>query len=284
MESLLGRTAKLVVRSIDATAVSLSPEGDGDATIPLPLAELASPPVVGTSVDVFVHLDSEDRPIATTRTPKLTLGEVEFLSVTDIVPFGAFVSWGLKKDLLVPLREQTRPMRVGDRYAIGLYLDDTKRLAGTMRVAEMLPAGADFKDDERVRGVAWREEAPGLFVILEKKYVALLPASEPHALRPGDEATFRVTHVHADGKVEVSLRGHAHEEIDADATRLLDLLAGPLPPRLDDAASPELIRGLLGISKKAYKRAVGRLLKTEQIERDEVSGAFRVKRAPPETT
>lgn len=279
MESLLGRTAKLVVRSLDATTAWLSREGDAgkdEAPIPLPVNELASPTTVGATVEVFVHLDSEDQPIATTRTPKLSLGEVEFLSVATVVPFGAFVSWGLKKDLLVPLREQTRPMKVGDRFAIGLYLDDTNRLAGTMRVAEMLPAGADFADDERVRGVAWRQEDAGLFVILEKKYVALLPASEPHALRPGEEATFRVAHVHADGKVEVSLRGHAHEEIDGDATRLFDLLAGPLPPRLDDAVSPELVRGLLGISKKAYKRAIGRLLKTGRIERDD-AGAYRAK-------
>ena len=229
MESLLGRSAKLVVRKVDATAAWLSPaEGDAqDARIPLPIGEMTTPLAAGDEIDVFVYLDSDDRPIATTRTPRLTLGEVAFLMVTDLAPFGAFVSWGLKKDLLVPLREQTRPMRVGQTFAIGLYLDDTKRLAGTMRVAEMLPSGGDFANDEWVDGVAWREEegGPGLFVILEKRFVALLPASEPHPLRPGDEASFRITHMHVDGKIEVSLRAHKHEELESDATKLLELLS-----------------------------------------------------------
>jgi len=275
MDKLLGRTAKLVVAKIDMTTAWLA--RDGSDPLPLPLSDLATRPAVGDALDVFVHLDSEDRPIATTRTPRLTLGEVAFLTVTDLAPFGAFVSWGLKKDLLVPLREQTRPLKVGARIAVGLYVDDTNRLAGTMRVAEMLRARADYADDAWVQGEAWREEGPGLFVILAKKHVALLPASEPHALRIGEAARFRVAHVHADGKIEVSLRGFAHQEIDGDAARIFDLLAGPLPPRLDDAASPELVRGLLGISKKAYKRAIGRLLKTEKIERSD-DGTFRVKR------
>jgi hypothetical protein len=225
---------------------------------------------VGDSVQVFVHLDSDDRPVATTRAPRLLLGEVEFLKVTDLAPFGAFVSWGLTKDLLVPLREQTRPLRLGDRCAIGLYLDDTNRLAGTMRVAEMLRPARAFSHDEWVDGVAWRyEDRLGLFVILERRALALLPATEPHALGPGDAARFRVAHVFPDRKVEVSLRGLKHDEIGADAERLFSLLASSTPPRLGDASSPEQIRSLLGISKKAFKRAAGHLLKTGRAEFDE---------------
>jgi predicted RNA-binding protein (virulence factor B family) len=203
------------------------------------------------------------------QTPRLALGEVAFLTVVDLVPFGAFVAWGPEKDLLVPLKEQTRPMRIGESYAIGLYRDDTGRLAGTMRVAEMLPARGDYTADQWVDGVAWREEPElGVFVILEKRCIALLPASEPHALRAGDDARFRVTHVHPDGKIEVSLRRVKQDEIEPDAIRLLAVLAAPSPPRLNDGVTPERIRALLGMSKKAFKRAAGRLLKTGRVEYD----------------
>ena len=93
-------------------------------------------------LEVFVYLDSEDRPVATLREPKVVLGEVAFMTVTALAPFGAFVDWGMPKELLVPLGEQTREMRLGDRHPVGVYVDDTGRLAGTMRIAEMLESEA----------------------------------------------------------------------------------------------------------------------------------------------
>jgi len=210
------------------------------------------------------------------RKAKLALGEVDVLTVVDLTPFGAFVDWGLAKDLLVPLKEQTRPLRVGDRVAIGLYRDSTDRLAGTMRVAEMLRAGRRFAPDERVPGVVWREEPGlGLFVILEKRSLALVPAAEPHSLGVGDAASFRVAHVHADGKVEVSLRRLKEDAIDDDAERLFAVLTASPGNELGDASSPERIRALVGISKKAFKRAAGRLLRTGRVRIDE-RGLLRV--------
>jgi hypothetical protein len=207
---------------------------------------------------------------------KLEVGEVEVLTVVDVAPFGAFVSWASGKDLLVPLREQTRPLRVGDRCAVGLLLDDAGRPTGTMRVAEMLGPGRRFASDEWVQGTAWREEPGiGLFVILERRSLALVPATEPHALEPGDAARFRVTRVHADGKVEVSLRGLKQDEMDADAERLFALLAGPHPPTVGDRSTPERIRSLVGISKKAFKRAAGRLLRSGRVEVDD-AGFLRI--------
>jgi predicted RNA-binding protein (virulence factor B family) len=288
MESLLGRVAELVVKRIDPDALWLAPaQNKGKiAPIPLPIRERegvgereGEAAKVGDLLEVFVYLDSEDRPIATTRTPKITLGEVDFLMVTDAAPFGAFVSWGLKKDLLVPHREQVRKMRVGERHAVGLYIDDTGRLAGTTRVSEMLHPAGHFERDAWVEGVAWREEAGlGLFVIVEKRYLALLPSSEPHRIYPGDKARFRVTHVHPDGKTEVSLRGLKHDEMETDAAHLLEVLRAPRAPRLGDATPPERIRSVLGISKKAFKRAAGRLLKLDQVEID-AAGFLRVKEA-----
>ena len=291
MESLLGRVAELTVTEIDADAAWLAhvPKREGRDSkragsektepIPLPIGEVPEGTKAGDVLKVFVYLDSEDQPIATTRTPKITLGEVDFVMVSDIAPFGAFVSWGLKKDLLVPHREQVRKMRVGERHAVGLYIDDTGRLAGTTRIAEMLHSGGDYERDARVPGVAWREEAGlGLFVILEKRFLALLPSSEPHRLYPGDVGKFRIAHVHPDGKIEVSLRGLKHEEMEVDAAHLLEVLRAPKAPRLGDASTPAVIKSALGISKKAFKRAAGRLLKMNHVEIDD-EGYLRLKPA-----
>ena len=185
--------------------------------------------------------------------------------------FGAFVDWGLAKELLVPFAEQTAEMRLGARYAIGLYRDASGRLAGTMRVTEMLDREkVEWHDDAWVDGEAWRNDPHiGLFVILERASVGLLPKSEPHGLSRGEAARFRVSSVLPDGKVELSLRAHAHEELVSDARKILLVLTGSDEPSIGDRSSPELFRAAFGLSKKAFKRAVGRLLKDGSVRIDE---------------
>jgi predicted RNA-binding protein (virulence factor B family) len=193
---------------------------------------------------------------------------VTFLQVTATTQYGAFVDWGLPKELLVPFAEQTVPARVGDRHPIGLYLDNSGRLAGTMRISEMLCRG-DFKVGEWVEGEAWRNDPEiGLFVIVERGFVGLVPSAEPHKLNRGQAAPFRVTHVHPDGKMELSLRAPAHEEIASDAQKILNVLHRPGAPLLGDHSSPEQIRTFFGLSKKAFKRAAGRLLREGVIDID----------------
>lgn len=227
-------------------------------------------PKDATEVEVFIHLDSDDKPIATTAVPKIVLGEVAFLEVMDLASFGAFVDWGLPKQLLVPKAEQTRDVRIGDRHPVALYVDDTGRLAGTMRVSERLDQVGEFSVDEWVEGEAWRKE-PGLgvFVIVEKSFLGLLPENEPHSLKRGDFGRFRVARVHRDGKIELSLRGAAHEEIEKDTQTILTALQRPRPPRLSDHSPPEEIRAAFGLSKKAFKRAVGGLLKRGAVKLEE---------------
>lgn len=234
----------------------------------------------GDELEVFVYLDSEGRPLATTRRPKLELGQVTFLTVTERSRFGAFVDWGMPKELLVPFAEQTTDPVVGDRYAIGLYVDSSGRLAGTMRVSEMLSRNrAEWREDEVVDGEAWRNDpAIGLFVIVEREYVGLVPASEPHRLRRGDAARFRVTNILPDGRIELSLRGHAHEELERDAASILRILGAEDAPRVGDRSSPDEIRRTFALSKKAFKRAVGRLLKDGAVTID-ADGLLRPKRS-----
>lgn len=193
--------------------------------------------------------------------PKLALGEVGFLRVTDVVPFGAFMDWGMPKDLLVPLAEQLDHMQKDETYAVGVIKDDQGRFTGTQRIAAMLRQPPPFAVDDWVQGEAWRKEPKlGVFVIVEKRYLGLLPESEPHELERGSVAKFRISQVLIDGKIQLSLRRTAYEELADDAERVLTRLKlGNC--RVRDATDPDFIRAQFGLSKKAYKRAVGRLLK-----------------------
>jgi uncharacterized protein len=236
----------------------------------LPGAEVPKGANVGDILEVFASLDSEDRPIVTLLPPKISLGEVAFLEVTDVTKFGAFVDWGLPKELLVPYPLQTKDVRIGERHPIGLILDDTGRLAGTMRVAEMLRDVGQFELDAWVHGEAWRNDPRiGVFVIVDRKYVGLCPAHETHQLSRGEAAKFRVASILRDGKIELSLRGHAHEEIEKDAAKVLGVIASKTAPRVGDHSSPEDIRRLFGLSKKAFKRVIGHLLKKGQVRLDQ---------------
>jgi predicted RNA-binding protein (virulence factor B family) len=267
---ILGRTLPLHVQSISPSGAVLGvADADRSAAILLPKGEVPPGTQLGDEIPVFVTLDSDDRPVATTRIPKLQLGEVAFLTVAATTDIGVFVDWGLPKELLVPFREQTRDVAVGDRHPIGLFLDKTGRLAGTMRVSEMLRAKPVVAVDEWVAGEAWRSDpAVGLFVIVERRFVGLVPASEPHGLARGDAAMFRVTRIRADGKFELSLRGKAHEELADDAAHVLAILRAQAPA-VGDRSPPQEIHALFGLSKKAFKRAIGRLLKERMVTLDE---------------
>ncbi|HKQ69344.1 MAG TPA: S1-like domain-containing RNA-binding protein [Polyangiaceae bacterium] len=269
----LGQVVSLLVRRFAAPGVFLAvDEGDErpDAEVVLlPRAEVPDGLAVGDRLEVFVYLDSEDRPVATLKRPKVRLGEVAFLEVTDLTSFGAFVDWGLPKELLVPLAEQTRDLSVGTRHPVGLFIDKTGRLAGTMKVGELLKTKPTFARDAWVEGEAWRKDDDvGVFVIVERQFVGLLPAFEPHSLARGESAKFRVTNVLVDGKIELSLRGKAHEELENDASKILAVLTRPHAPKVGDRSDPEQIRSAFGLSKKAFKRAVGTLLKTGRVKID----------------
>ena len=269
----MGQFARLEFRRFGSPGAFLAEPGSGDDA---PAILLLGPEIPdgareGDTVDVFIALDSEGRPLATTKTPKLALDEVAFLRVTACTEFGAFVDWGLPKELLVPFAEQTRDVRVGEVHPIGLYVDSSGRLAGTMRITEMLGRRKQgFTRGEWVEGEAWREDPElGLFVIVERSDVGLVPRHEPHGLARGQAARFRVAHVHPDGKIELSLRGHAHEEMASDGERILQVLRRPEAPKLGDKSDPDEIRALFGLSKKAFKRAVGRLLRERLVDVDE---------------
>ncbi len=283
---LLGRVVTLPIRRFGPPGAFLAIDPLDTAAnalvVLLPGGEIPDGALEGQDLQVCVYLDSEGRPIATMRMPLLELGEVRFLEVTDVTEFGAFFAWGLPRDILVPFAEQTRALVKGERHPIGLYLDATGRLAGTMKVSEMLRIDESVLErelalDEWIEGEAWRNDPDiGLFVILEKFFVGVVPKTEPHSLSRGEAAKFRISNLLPDGKVELSLRGHAHEELEKDAQKIVSVMGGSAPPRIGDHSTPEEIRVAFGMSKKAFKRAVGRLLKAQQAKFDE-SGFLRVR-------
>lgn len=270
----LGHSCTLTIRRFTPSGAFLADPEDESPDAPCLLligSEIPLGAHVGDALDVFVYLDSEDRPLATTLKPKLSLGEVGFLRITALTHFGAFADWGLAKELLVPFAEQTRELHIGSREPIGVYLDSSGRLAGTMRVAELLDLEVpSFTEGDWVEGEAWRNEPEiGLFALLERRFVGLVPAAEPHPLTRGQAASFRISHVLPDGKIECSLRAHAHEELENDAATVLRVIARTTTPPVGDHSSPEQLRQLFGLSKKAFKRAAGRLLKQGLVEVDE---------------
>jgi predicted RNA-binding protein (virulence factor B family) len=273
---LLGRTQRLrVVRSGPPgafLAVHDDDSGDGAPVVLLPNNELENAPKIepGLELEVFVYLDSDDRPIATLKRPLFTLGEVAFARVAAITAVGAFVDWGLAKQLLVPHAEQTKAIRTGERHPIGLYVDRSHRLAGTMRVTEMLRERPAFDEGQWVEGEAWRKEPRlGVFVIVEKRSVGLVPDSEPNRLQRGEKRKFRVANVLDDGKVELSLRAIASQALEGDGELILDVLARAPDLRVGDHSPPGDIQAHFGLSKKAFKRAVGGLLKRGAVRMDD---------------
>lgn len=277
LADLLGRSVTLSIRRFGSPGAFLGVDDNPKGEVVLLLgSEIPEGSSEGDELEVFVYRDSEGRPLATPRMPNVELGQVAFLEVTSTTSFGAFVDWGLARDLLVPFAQQTTDLAVGDRHPIGLYIDDTGRLAGTMRVSEMLRGERlewqrmGWQLDEWVQGEAWRNDPEiGLFVIVERTFVGLVPASEPHTLARGEASRFRVSNVLPDGKIELSLRGHAHEELARDANHILLTLKRSGAPRIGDKSSPEEIRAAFGLSKKAFKRAAGRLLKERSVTIDD---------------
>ena len=223
----------------------------------------------GDPVEVFLYKDSRDRLIATTNEPKLTLGGLAILEVIDTGKNGAFLDWGLEKDLFLPFREQTTPVKKGDSILVSLYIDKSARLCATMKVYEKLSCDSPYQKDDMVEGIVYElSDRFGVFVAVDGKYSALIPKREVyHTYRVGETIRARVAAVKDNGKIDLSVREKAFIQMDVDAAKLVEYMeknCGRIP--FTDKASPETIRGEFEMSKNEFKRAVGRLLKEKKIE------------------
>lgn len=243
--------------------------GDEQESVLLPRKYVPAGTSVGDSVEVFIYRDSSDRLIATTEEPMLTLGQIGLLRVKEIGKIGAFLDWGLEKDLFLPYKEQTVQVRPGKSYLVALYIDKSKRLCATMRIYEYLSADSPYVKDEMVQGVVYQiNQNLGVFIAVDGKYHGMIPRKNAHGqFRIGDTVQVRVVAVREDGKLELSMRERVEFQIDKDAAVVMEVLEsydGVLP--FSEKASPAVIERELNMSKGAFKRAVGNLLKMKKIQ------------------
>ena len=266
----IGRSQILKVSTINEHGAYLVLKNgvEGDEVL-LPGGYLTDEIKKGSAIKVFVYKDSEDRLVATTEKPLITLGQVARLEVKEVTGIGAFLDMGLKKDLLLPFREQVKRVRPGEHPPVAMYLDKSERLCATMKLYDYLSSDSPYKKNDHVRGYIYEiTESFGAFVVVDDKYSALIPHNEMNrVLNVGDEIDARVKDVRDDGKLTLSLQEKAKKQMKEDADIIFDRLessGGFLP--FHDKTNPEIIKREFGISKAAFKRAIGRLKKQNRID------------------
>ena len=239
----------------------------GDEVL-LPKNQVTEDMRVGSEIEVFLYKDSEDRMIATRLVPYIKIGEIKKLRVKEVNKIGAFLDWGLPKDLLLPFKEQIYDIKSGDEILVTVYIDLSDRLCATMDLYSRLSLLPPYQKDDMVKGTVYQvHEQFGAYVAVDNKYSALVPKKELHReLKPGDEIEARVLEVKEDGKLDLSLRQKAYVQMDADSALILDKLkqaGGSLP--YQDKSSADEIKEEFNLSKAAFKRAIGRLYKERVI-------------------
>lgn len=265
----LGCMQTLRVRKKVEFGVYLTDASDEERVL-LPKKQVPEGARVGDELEVFLYRDSKDRMIATTTKPLLTLDAIAPLTVREVGKVGAFLDWGLEKDLLLPYREMSRKVREGDEVLVRLYIDKSDRLcASTRGLYAYLRTDAPYAVGEEVSARVYEFGHDfGTFLAVDDQYSAMLPKHEDTShLRLGDVITVEITGVKEDGKLDVSMRKKAYLQMDEDAQAILDLIdsyAGVLP--FSEKATPEVIFRETGLSKAAFKRAVGRLYKERKID------------------
>ncbi|MBQ9991255.1 MAG: S1 RNA-binding domain-containing protein [Lachnospiraceae bacterium] len=272
----LGQTQELkIIKKVDFGVYLMDPiGGNPEERVLLPAKQLPLDKNVGDLIEVFLYKDSKDRLIATTNKPLITLDQVRVLKVAETGKIGAFLDWGLEKDLLLPFRQQTAKVKEQDECLVTLYIDKSERLCATMKVYHHLRTDSPYQKNDQVEGIVYEiSKNFGAFVAVDDCYSGLIPKKEFFGeLKVGDRIRARVTAVKADGKLDLSIKEKTKVQIAIDAEKVLRVIEsfdGCLP--FNDKANPEVIRREMGMSKNEFKKAVGHLLKEKKIEITEKS-------------
>lgn len=261
----LGKYQELIVTKKTDFGVFLNtPTGEDSQKILLPKAQVPAGTDLKDVLKVFVYKDSKDRPIATTLEPDLTLGNVARLYVTQVTPIGAFLEWGLTKDLFLPFKEQLYKVQEGDAVLVTLYIDKSERLCASMHVYDALRNDSNYQKDDEVSGRVYEiSENFGVFVAVDDMYSALLPKKEVfETYRINQPIYARVAQVMEDGRLTLSVKKKIPEQMNEDADfiyRCLEQEGGFLP--FHDKSAPEAIKNRFHMSKNAFKRGIGHLMK-----------------------
>jgi predicted RNA-binding protein (virulence factor B family) len=230
----------------------------------LPKADVPAGVTVGDKVDVFLYLDTDDFIVATTRVPLAKVGEFGYLKVAEVNNIGAFLDWGLPKQLLLPYGEQRKPLEVGQKVFVRVYIDNSDRLAASAKIEKFLePAPEHLKMGQQVSLSVWRRSDLGFLVLVDGQYQALLHNQDLfRTVRVGQTLDGYIKRVLEDGKVDVMLDKPGYGKVDELSRRILEDLedrGGHSP--LGDKSAPEDIYQTFGVSKKAYKMSIGALMK-----------------------
>lgn len=263
-----GKIQTLRINRITAIGAYLDDGIDEKDVVLLPEKEVSRSARPNDEIEVFVYRDSKDRLISTTRRPKILLGEIGALKVADITKVGAFMEWGLEKDLLLPYNEQTTKIQKGRDYLVYLYLDKSDRLCVTMKIYPLLKVDSPHKIGEWVEGYIYQINPElGAFVAVENMYHGLILMKDANTdIFCGEKVYARISEVRNDGKLVLSPNKKAYKEIPKDALTLLTKInenQGILP--YNDKTSPNVIKKELDMSKSSFKRAVGKLLKEKKV-------------------
>lgn len=235
----------------------------------LPAKQLPEGAQVGDVLDVFIYRDSKERLIAARKKPLAQLGELAYLRVSARTKIGAFLDIGLERGLFLPFHEQKYPIQVDKSYLVKVYLDKSQRLSATTDIYEYLSAESPYQKNDKVIGTVYSVNPTlGVFVAVDNMYWGLIPVNEYFSdLREGDQVEARVIRVREDGRLDLSLRELSYIQMDNDALKILEGIknqGGFLS--LNDQSSPVEIQSRLQMSKAAFKRAVGKLLKEHKVE------------------
>lgn len=258
---LIGQYSRLKIARITPSGAFLASE-EGD--ILLPGKFIPEGARIGTELEVFVYLDSEDRPVATVQKPFAVVGDFALLTVKDTnAKVGSFLDWGLDKDLLLPFSEQLAPVKKGEQVLVYLYQDASGRIAASARLDRFLkPADASLAEGDAVDLFVYAYTDLGAKVVVNNRYTGVLFRNELYAKpRAGEKLRGYIKKIRDGGKLDITLRRGGAQEAQTDRDLLLAALTnaadGFLP--LHDKSSPELISKLLKLSKKSFKKAVGGL-------------------------
>jgi predicted RNA-binding protein (virulence factor B family) len=270
----LGRMNKLVALRDTSVGFFLGdPDGNPADDVLLPNKYVPTTLQLDDEIEVFVYPDHEGRPVATTLTPAIQRDEFAALQVAYVNNTGAFVAWGMEKDLLVPFREQTQPMTAGEWYVVYLYLDpQSDRLVASSRVNRFLDTSvSELFVGEEVQLLAYEETDLGINVIINNRYKGLVYANEIfRTVHPGDQMVGYIKNIRDDDRVDVSLQKAGYDNVEPNAQRILATLkaeGGFLP--LTDSSAPDEIHRSLEMSKKTFKKAIGTLYRERKIVLEE---------------
>lgn len=246
---------------------------DRDEEVLLPKKFIPKNYKIGDELEVFVYTDSEDRPVATTQIPNALVGEFGYLRVVDSNKFGAFLDWGLDKDLFVPFSKQDEKMQIGKSYLVKLELDKEKRVIGDNRVKSLLKRKAiGLKIGQEVDLMIYEFSNVGAFVIINNEFLGLLFSNEIYEkLEVGEKKIGYIKNIREDGKIDVTLRQVGQKAVDSDREVVLSILKREKEVTFTYKSSPEAIKEKFKMSRKAFKRVLTNLLNDKLIELGENS-------------